>query len=100
MPKSIYYEGILMSVREWRANVRVTSMQMISALNKKGLLNSVLAWIDDPETSGTAKLAWNSDMGFSRQCRLFREFFPQRFEMSEDDIDELFILASGGELEE
>lgn len=72
----------------------VTRFQARAALYQSGLLETVEAEIAKPETDMMLKLAWQDALSFKRNSS-FVVGMAAILELSEEQLDQLFITASG-----
>ena len=72
----------------------VTRFQARAALYQSGLLEGVEAEIAKPETDMMLKLAWQDALTFKRSSS-FITGMAAILELSEEQLDQLFVLAAG-----
>lgn len=72
----------------------VTRFQARAALYQSGLLEAVEAEIAKPETDMMLKLAWQDALSFKRNSS-FVTGMAAILELSEEQLDQLFVLAAG-----
>ena len=72
----------------------VTRFQALAALHLAGKLEQVEAIMTSPETDVLTKLAWNNAQTFKRQSPMVLSM-ATLLELTETDLDNLFITASG-----
>ena len=70
----------------------VTPFQAKAAMYEAGLLDSVLAIIEDPNTSFLTKLAWQNVTEFTRDSPLLNGL-AQTLGLTSEEVDALFIAA-------
>ena len=76
----------------WRETADCSKLQAKLALDAAGLLDTVEAFIADPSTPNTAKLAWTEAYRYSRSSPLFDQLGPA-LSMTPEQIDDLFVAA-------
>ena len=81
----------------WREGADCSRMQAKIALANVGLLDTVEAFIADPATPITAKIAWQEAYRFSRNSQLFDQLGPA-LSMTPTQIDDLFRAAQAIEV--
>lgn len=72
----------------------VTRFQALAALHLKGKLTQVESIMNSPETPVLTKLAWDNALSFERSSSTLATL-ASILELSEQELDELFIIASG-----
>ena len=85
-------ERAAQELANFRATADCSRLQAKLALEAAGLLATVDAFIADPDTPNTAKLAWNEAYRYSRSSPLFDTLGPA-IGMTPEQIDDLFVAA-------
>ena len=86
----VYVDGKLQPV----VPQTVSRFQGLAALHIAGLLEQVEAIIANPATDPIVRLAWSNVQEFHRQSPMVATFATE-LEWTDDQIDDLFIMASG-----
>ena len=81
----------------WREGADCSRMQAKIALANASLLETVEAFMADPTTPITAKIAWQEAYRFSRNSQLFDQLGPA-LSMTPEQIDDLFRAAQAVEV--
>jgi predicted alternative tryptophan synthase beta-subunit len=76
-----------------REEMTVTRFQALAAMHNTGLLTSVQAIIDAPETSALVKLAWDNAQTFERTSPSILAI-AQVLGLTDEQLDTLFTQAS------